>query len=44
VAFDDNITNLFNVQKFHYIIASIKNEDKVLINHLQNINENILVA
>ena len=35
---------LSNVQKFHYLIASLKNEDKDLISNLQITNENFLVA
>jgi len=43
-ALDDYNTILSNVLKFHYIIASIKNEDKVLKSNLQISYENILVA
>jgi len=39
-----NNTTLSNVQKFHYLIASIKNEAKYLISNLQIRNENFLVA
>jgi len=39
-----NNTTLSNVQKFHYLIASIKNEAKHVISNLQMINENFLVA
>jgi len=35
---------LLNVQKFHYFIASLKNEAKDLISNLQITNENFLVA
>jgi len=35
---------LSNVQKFHYLIASLKNEAKDLISNLQITNENFLVA
>jgi diphosphomevalonate decarboxylase len=38
-----NLT-LSNVQKFHYLIASLKNEAKDLISNLQITNENFLVA
>jgi hypothetical protein len=37
-------TALSNVQKFHYLIASLQNEAKDLISNLQNTNENFLVA
>ena len=37
-------TALANVQKFHYHIASLKNEAKDLISNLQMTNENFLVA
>jgi len=39
-----NNTILSNVQKFHYLIASLKNEAKDLICNLQITNENFLVA
>ena len=39
-----NNTALSNVQKFHYLIASLQNEAKDLINNLHIINENFLVA
>jgi len=39
-----NNTALSNVQKFHYLIASLKNEAKDLISNLQITNENFLVA
>jgi len=39
-----NNTTLSNVQKFHNLIASLKNEAKDLINILQITNENFLVA
>jgi hypothetical protein len=39
-----NNTALSNVQKFHYLIASLQNEAKDLISNLQITNENILVA
>jgi len=39
-----NNTTLSNVQKLHYLIASLKNEAKDLISNLQIINENFLVA
>jgi len=39
-----NNTTLSNVQKFHYLIASLKNEDKNLISNLQITNEKFLVA
>jgi len=39
-----NNTTLSNVQKFHYLIASLKNEAKDLISNLQIMNENFLVA
>jgi len=39
-----NNTTLSNVQKFHYLIASLKNETKDLISNLQITNENFLVA
>jgi len=35
---------LLNVQRFHYLIASLKNEAKDLISNLQITNENFLVA
>jgi hypothetical protein len=35
---------LSNVQKFHYLIASLKNEAKALISNLQITNEKLLVA
>jgi hypothetical protein len=37
-------TTLSNVQKFHYLIASLKNEATDLISNLQITNENFLVA
>ena len=39
-----NNTVLSNVQKFHYLIASLKNEDKDLISKLKITNEDILVT
>ena len=39
-----NNTTLSNVQKFHCLIASLKNEAKELISNLQITNENFLVA
>jgi hypothetical protein len=39
-----NNTALTNVQKFHYLIASLQNEAKDLISNLQITNENFLVA
>ena len=39
-----NNTTLSNVQKFHCLIASLKNEAKVLISKLQITNEKYLVA
>jgi len=39
-----NITALSNVQKFHYLIASLQNEAKDLISNLQITNVNFLVA
>jgi len=39
-----NKTTLANVQRFHYLIASLKNEAKDVISNLQIINENFLVA
>ena len=39
-----NKTALSIVQKFHYLIASLKNEAKDLIRKLQITNENFLVA
>jgi len=39
-----NNKTLSNVQKFHYLIASLKNEAKYLISNLQIKNENFLVA
>jgi len=39
-----NNTTLSNVQKFHYLIASLKNKAKELISNLQITNENFLVA
>jgi hypothetical protein len=39
-----NNTALSSVQKFHYPIASLKNEAKDLISNLQITNENVLVA
>jgi hypothetical protein len=39
-----NNTVLSSVQKFHYLIASLKNEAKDLISNLQITNENLLVA
>jgi hypothetical protein len=39
-----NNTVLSNVQKFHYLIASLKNKAKDLISNLQTTNENFLVA
>jgi len=39
-----NNTALPNVQKYHYLIASLKNEAKDLISNSQITNENFLVA
>jgi len=39
-----NNTTLCNVQKFHYLIASLKNEANDLISNLQITNENFLVS
>jgi len=39
-----NNTTLSNVQRFHYLIASHKNEAKDLISNLEITNENFLVA
>jgi len=39
-----NNTTLSNVQKFHYLIASLKNEAKDLISNLQITNEKFLFA
>jgi len=39
-----NNTTLSNVQKFHYVIASLENEAKVLINNLEMTNKNFLFA
>jgi hypothetical protein len=39
-----NNTALSSVQKFHYLIASLKNEAKHLISNLQITNENFLFA
>ena len=39
-----NNTILSNVQRFHYLIASLKNEAKDLISNLQITNENFLIA
>jgi len=39
-----NNSTLSNVQKFHYLIASLKNEAKDLVSNLQIKNENFLVA
>jgi diphosphomevalonate decarboxylase len=39
-----NNTALSNVQKFHYLIASLKNEAKDLVSNLQITNENFTVA
>ena len=39
-----NNTTLSNIQNFHYLIASLKNEAKDLISNLQITNENFLVA
>jgi len=39
-----NNSTLSNVQKFHYLIASLKNEAKDLISNLQITNENFLVT
>ena len=44
VAFIVHNTALSNIQKFHYLIASLNNESKDLINNLQIKNENFLVA
>jgi len=39
-----NNATLSTVQKFHYLIASLKNEAKDLTSNLQITNENFLVA
>jgi diphosphomevalonate decarboxylase len=39
-----NNTALSSVQKFHYLIASLKNEAKDLTSNLQITNENFIVA
>jgi len=39
-----NNTTLSNVQKFHYLIASLKNEAKALISNLQITRANFFVA
>jgi hypothetical protein len=39
-----NNTTLSNVQKFHYLIASLQNEAKNIISNLQITNENFIVA
>ena len=39
-----NYSTLPDVQKFHYLIASLKNEAKDLISNLQITNENFFVA
>jgi hypothetical protein len=39
-----NNTALSNVQKFHYLIASIQNEATDLISNLKITNENFLVV
>ena len=39
-----NNTALSNVQKFHYLIASLQNEAKDLISNIQITNENFLVT
>jgi hypothetical protein len=39
-----NNTTLSNVQKFHYLIASLKNEATDLISNLQITNEKFIVA
>jgi hypothetical protein len=39
-----NNTALSNVQKLHYLIASLKNEAKELISNLQITNENFPVG
>jgi len=39
-----NNKTLSNVQKFHYLIGSLKSEAKDLISNLQTTNENFLVA
>jgi len=39
-----NNATLSNVQRFHYLIASLKNEAKDLISNLQITNENFFVA
>ena len=44
VALIVNNTALSNVQKFHYLIASLTNEAKDLISNLKITNENFLVA
>ena len=38
-----NNTALSNIQKVHYLIASVKNEAKDLLSKLQITNENFLV-
>jgi len=44
VALVVNNATLSNVQRFHYVIVSLKNEAKDLISNLQINNENFLVA
>ena len=39
-----NNSTLSNVQKFHYLIASLRNEAKYVINNLEITNEKFLVA
>jgi hypothetical protein len=39
-----NNATLSSVQKFHYLITSLQNEEKVLISNLQITNENFFVA
>jgi len=39
-----NNRTVSNVQKFHYLIVSFKNEAKILISNLQITNDNFLVA
>jgi len=39
-----NNETLYNVQKFHYLIASLKNEAKDLISNLQITKEKFPVA
>ena len=44
MAIDVNNRTVSNVQKFHYLRASFKNEMKNLISNLKITNDNFLVA